>query len=111
MGHAYVTYGPLIFPSVLFGTELPVTAGVPFTLGFEVGSVAGLKEVQLIGDGKVHETRSLPAAPLQARTDFSLTAVRAGWYSLIVVDQAGRKAYTDPIWITPGPARCAAGAR
>ena len=79
---------------------MAVEPGVPFTLGFEVGSVAGLKEVQLIGDGKLHDTRSLPAAPLQARTDFRLAAVRAGWYSLIVVDQAGRRAYSDPIWIT-----------
>ena len=100
-GHAYVTYGPVIFPGVMFGSELRVTAGVPFTLGFEVGSIAGLKEVQLIGDGRVRATRSLPAAPLQVRTDFSLTASHTGWYSLVVVDQAGRKAYSDPIWVTP----------
>ena len=104
-GHAYVTYGPLIFPSVMFGTELRVTAGVPFTLGFEVGSVAGLKKVQLIADGSVRETRSLTGAPLQARLDFSLSANGPGWYSLIVVDQAGRKAYTDPIWVASGGAR------
>jgi len=98
-GHAYVTYGPIIYPTTMFGTTLSLTQGAPFTLGFDLGSVAGLKQVQLIGDGVTRETRNLAAAPVQAHVDFRLTAQHAGWYALIVEDQAGRKAYTDPIFV------------
>ena len=49
-GHAYVTYGPLIFPSTLFGTQIAPRAGEAFTLGFDLDSVAGLKQVQLVSD-------------------------------------------------------------
>jgi hypothetical protein len=97
-GHAYVTYGPIIYPTTMFGTELKLSPGASFTLGFDVGSVAGVKEVQLIGDGVSMATRDLPSAPVQAHVDFPLTMRHAGWYSLVVEDQAGRKAYTDPIW-------------
>jgi Carboxypeptidase regulatory-like domain len=108
-GHAYATYGPLIFPSVLFGTRLPVKPGQAVTLGFDLGSVAGLKEVQLIGDGTIRETRTLAADQQTIHVDFKLTGARAGWYSLLVEDQAGRKAYTNPIWIVPaGTPRAAA---
>ena len=103
-GHAYVTYGPLIYPGTLFGTELTVAPGKPFTLGFLVGSVARLQKVQLIGDGVVRETRTFADPPLSEQVDFRLTAGHAGWYALVVEDGAGRKAYTDPIWITPEPA-------
>jgi hypothetical protein len=97
-GHAYVTYGPIIYPTTMFGTTLTLNPGASFTLGFDVGSVAGVKRVQLIGDGVTLETRDLVSAPVQAHVDFPLTMQRAGWYALVVEDQAGRKAYTDPIW-------------
>ena len=98
-GHAYVTYGPIIYPTTMFGTKLKLTPGAAFTLGFDVGSVAGVKQVQLIGDGIARQTRDFAAAPLQARVDFRLSAQHGGWYALRVEDQAGRKAYTDPIWV------------
>jgi hypothetical protein len=31
--------------------------------------------------------------------DFPLSTQHSTWYSLIVADTRGRKAYTDPIWI------------
>lgn len=109
-GHAYVSYGPLIFPAVMFGTQMSITRGKPFTLGFELGSVAGLKQVQLIADGIVTETRAFGGAPIRARSEFTLTRHKPGWCALIVEDEAGRKAYSDPIWFglgesTSGPVR------
>ena len=100
-GHAYVTYGPLIFPSTLFGTQITPGAGEPFTLGFDLGSVAGLKQAQLVSDGAVREARSFADAPLEAHVDFTLHIERPAWYALVVEDQHGRKAYTDPIWVSP----------
>jgi hypothetical protein len=98
-GHGYVTFGPLIYPSVVFGDELKVKPGESFSLGFDLQAVAGLKQVQLIGGGAVLQTNTFHAAMRQSRVDFSLTTARSTWYSLTVEDQDGHKAYTDPIWI------------
>jgi hypothetical protein len=34
--------------------------------------------------------------------DFSVPAPPSDWYALIVEDQRGRKAYSDPIWFAGG---------
>jgi hypothetical protein len=98
-GHAYVTSGPLVFPSVMFGDELKVKPGETFTLGFDLKSVAGVKQAELIGAGAVLKTESFHAAPQQIHVDFPLTTQSRTWYSLIVEDSQGHKAYTDPIWV------------
>ena len=98
-GHAYVTFGPLIFPSVMFGDELKVRPGEPFTLGFDLKSVAGVKQAELIGSGVALKTESLQAPAHEVHVEFPLTTQRRTWYSLIVEDQQGHKAYTDPIWV------------
>ena len=100
-GHGYVTFGPLIFPSVLFGDELKVTPGKPFYLGFDLKSVAGIKKVELIGGGVVVKTQIFGENSQQVRLDFPLTTRRSTWFSLVVEDQRGLKAYTDPIWVDP----------
>lgn len=98
-GHAYVTQGPLIFPTVMFGEELKVKPGAPFALGFDLKSVAGVKEAQLVSGGVVLNTRSLPDTPQEVHVDFPLTTTHASWYALVVEDGQGRRAYTDPIWV------------
>lgn len=98
-GHAYVSYGPLIFPSVLFGSEFKVTSGSDFALSFALKSVRGLKGASLIGAGAVVATKSFADSPREASVDFPLKADRDGWYAIDVEDTAGRMAYSDPIWI------------
>ena len=98
-GQAYVTYGPLIFPSVMFGSELERAAVGTGTLGFDLASVAGLKQAQLISDGAVQRTQSFPDAPRETHVDFELPRQGARWCALVVEDQSGRKAYSDPIWM------------
>jgi Carboxypeptidase regulatory-like domain len=98
-GHGYVTFGPLVFPSVMFGDELKVKPGEPFSLGFDLEAVAGLKQVELIGGGTLLKTQGFRAAPQQTHVDFPLTTQRATWYALVVEDNQGHKAYTDPIWV------------
>jgi hypothetical protein len=56
--------------------------------------------VELIGNGTRLEKRVFAEAPVTARVDYNLTAGHSGWYALVVEDEAGRKAYTDPIWVT-----------
>jgi hypothetical protein len=98
-GHAYVTFGPLIFPSVMFGDELKVHPGEPFVLGFDLKSVAGITQADLIGSGAVVKTESFQAPAQEVHVDFTLSTRGRAWYALIVEDAQGHKAYTDPIWV------------
>jgi hypothetical protein len=77
-----------------------VKPGERFSLGFDLKSVAGLEQVQLIGAGTALELKSFPGAPREAHVDFPLSTQRSTWYSLVVEDRQGRKAYTDPIWVS-----------
>ena len=88
-GHAYVTYGPLVFPDHMFGDQLKLAAGQAFTLGFDLKAVNGLKSVSLIGGGAVVKTLDLTKAGRETHVDFPLTAGGPGWYALTVEDAAG----------------------
>jgi len=98
-GHAYVSGGPLIFPSVMFGDELKVQPNQAFSLGFDLEAVNGVTRVDLIGAGTVLKSESFAQAPTQLHIDFPLTTPRATWYALNVQDALGHSAYTDPIWV------------
>jgi hypothetical protein len=98
-GRAYVSYGPLIEPAVMFGSEQKVKPGVPFPLVFTLRSVTGLKQVKLIGAGTVAFTQVFGDGPREARVEFNPTATGHTWFSLEVEDVAGLKAYSNPIWI------------
>jgi hypothetical protein len=98
-GHAYVSYGPLIVPDVMFGSELKVAPGATFTLSFSLSSVAGLKRAVLIGAGTVVATKEFADAPRESRVEFPRTVDGTRWYSLQVEDAAAHEAYTNPIWI------------
>lgn len=98
-GHAYVTHGPLVFPAVMFGDELKVKPGQSFSLGFDLKSVPGLKQVQLISGGAVLDTKSFADSPRETHVDFPASTDHPTWYALIVEDAKGHRAYTDPIWV------------
>jgi len=99
-GHGYVTYGPLVYPDHMFGDTVGVTPGRQFTLGFDLQAADGLKQVSLISRGVVVKAIDFPPSARTAHVEFPQTADRATWYALIVEDAAGRRAYTDPIWIS-----------
>ena len=107
-GHAYVSYGPLVFPAVLFGTTLKVKAGAPFTLGFDLASAAGLRKVEVISGKTAPQDRLFADAPLKSHVDFTERTAHSTWYALVVEDAAGHKAYTDPIGVEVTPAAPAA---
>ena len=100
-GHAYVSYGPLIFPRSMFGDPAAAPGGT-LVLSFDLASVVGLQEVQLVSNASVQRTQSFPDAPPETHVDFTVHARPSDWYALIVEDRRGRKAYTDPIWIAGG---------
>ncbi len=98
-GHAYVSYGPLLYPEVMFGSELKFKTGETFSLGFDLESVNGLKQATLIERGETVSTQSYPDGAHAAHLDIALTPTGATWYQLIVEDQLGCKAYANPVWI------------
>jgi hypothetical protein len=98
-GHAYVSHGPLIVPSIPFGTSIAAEAGRTPNLSVDLQSVAGLKSVRLIGHGQVVDSRDLRDRHREAHVEFRLDPNRSPWYALIVEDVAGHQAYTDPIWL------------
>lgn len=98
-GHAYVSYGPLIFPSVMFGTQRRVRSGESLVLGFDLDAIEGMKSFTLIGSGKVVDTRTFAAAPQHTHVDISLTVTGSGWYAVQAADRRGHQAFTDPIWV------------
>jgi hypothetical protein len=98
-GHAYVSHGPLIFPSLPFGNTLAAEDGRPAPLAVDLQSVAGLKSIQLIGGGAVTDSRELPDSPREAHLEFALDPARCHWYAFIVEDVDGQRAYTDPLWV------------
>jgi hypothetical protein len=98
-GHSYVTHGPLIYPAVMFGSRLSHDPSRPLRLGFDLASVPGLRQAQLVSGGAILSTRAFPDAPRATHVDFEVQPHGAAWYALIVEDQSGRKAYTNPIWV------------
>jgi len=53
----------------------------------------------LIGAGNVVATRTFADGPRETSVEFPLTATGRTWYSIEVEDVAGRKAFSNPIWI------------
>jgi hypothetical protein len=98
-GASYVSYGPLIVPGVMFGSDLKLKAGAQFSLPFRLASVAGLRAVRLIGAGEVVATRNFTDAPREAKVEFPLRAADRTWYAIEVEDVEGRKAYSNPVWV------------
>ena len=98
-GHAYVTYGPLIFPDRMFGDDMKVAPHAPISLGFDLKAVDGLKSVTLVGRGGVVETQDLTKAGREIHVAFTVSTPTSTWYALQVEDAAGHHAYSNPVWV------------
>ncbi len=97
-GQAFISQGPLIYPETMFGSVLP--AGKDAALGFDLESVMGLDKAVLIANGEELESKSFEGQPEKARAEFTVKAPKAGqWFSLIVYDKDGRRAWGNPVWV------------
>jgi hypothetical protein len=83
----------------MFGSTLVGTPTEPLDLGFELGSVTGLRRAELVGAGEVVQVRDFPPGSVRVRIELEVPPPVARWYQLIVEDNQGGKAYTDPVWI------------
>ncbi|MCZ6912800.1 MAG: CehA/McbA family metallohydrolase, partial [Proteobacteria bacterium] len=98
-GHAFASQGPLVYPEILFGSEIHHSAGDRLALTFSVEAVSGLRSVQLIERGSEIEALSFDGVVKPVPVEFSVSPNADTWYSLVIEDMNGRFAYTNPVWV------------
>lgn len=106
-GHSYVSFGPLIYPqNVIFGDTIKLTGNQPQSISFDLLSVNGLKTVKLIGFSNNSSRKNTFSSVITEQTlsgdSASITfdvPLDSGWVSLVVEDNKGHKAYSNPIWL------------
>ncbi len=104
-GHSYVTMGPIVTPAKenMYGETVSIKPSEALKLKFKVESVNGIKKIDLYENGKVINTLQGEAAK---SIDFTPEVKPAGdsWYSVVVLDEAGKYAVTNPVWVSDGTA-------
>ena len=96
-GRSYASFGPIIYPkNIMFGDTIKLVKDRPQSISFDLISVNGLKSVQLIGNDGVINQQILSGE--RASVVFNVPQ-KSGWISLVVVDNKGNKAFSNPIWI------------
>ena len=102
-GHSYASQGPLIYPEIMFGTEVSQSVDEALKLVYQIQSVHGLASVQLIERGS--QVKSLMLDTRGAGlvdVEFEVWPEADTWFSLIVEDAAGKYAYSNPLWVKVG---------
>jgi hypothetical protein len=99
-GHSFASQGPLIFPEILFGSQVSQKSGEVLDLRYSVQAVSGLKSVNLIGQGSAVEEREMSDEVTRVDVEFTVKPESDTWYSLIVEDSNGNFAYTNPVWVS-----------
>jgi hypothetical protein len=99
-GHSFASQGPLVFPEILFGSDVALASGETLDLRVEVQAVTGLKSVQLIERGNVTDTQEMAGERDPVQVEFRVNPESDTWYSLVVEDKNGKIAYTNPVWVS-----------
>jgi hypothetical protein len=98
-GQSYASQGPLVFPEILFGSDIHQSAGEALSLRYSVQAVSGLKSAQLIERGEVVASTSMNGEREAVPVEFSVIPSGDTWYSVVVEDMNGKSAYTNPVWV------------
>ncbi|MFW6054432.1 MAG: CehA/McbA family metallohydrolase [Thermodesulfobacteriota bacterium] len=98
-GRSYASFGPLVFPEIIFGSRLQAPVGQPLELRFEVLAVTGLARVDLIEKGEIVAFEQIEHMEPKKTVTFMPRPEKDTWYALVVTDTHDRKAYTNPIRI------------
>ncbi len=97
-GHAYASFGPLIYPkNVMFGDTLRTyDGGKKKVISFDLVAVNGLKSAKLISESGVVKEIALKGNT--GSVDFEVPNI-GGWIALEIVDSQDKKALSNPIWL------------
>ena len=98
-GHAYASQGPLVVPDIVFGSEIHNPPGDELALEYSIMAVSGLRSVQLIERGEEIDSQTFDGGSEFVRVKFSVKPNSKTWYSLVIEDERGKFAYTNPIWV------------
>jgi predicted metal-dependent phosphoesterase TrpH len=98
-GHAYASQGPLVVPDIVFGSEVHNPPGDELALEYSIMAVSGLRSVQLIERGEEVDSQTFDGKSEFVRVRFSVKPGSNTWYSLVIEDEHGKFAYTNPIWV------------
>ncbi|MFT5483672.1 MAG: hypothetical protein ACI9GW_002330 [Halieaceae bacterium] len=99
-GHGYASQGPLIYPELMFGSELTHSVGAELKLVYQVQSVHGLASVRLIEKGVEVQSLMLDTSGSGViDVKFEVKPEADTWFSLVVEDAAGKYAYSNPLWV------------
>lgn len=99
-GRSFATQGPLIFPKLIFGSDVEHPAGTELELEYQLAAVSGLRCVTLIEKGSAIRTHDFETPLKTAPQIFTVNPRADTWYSLIVEDANGNFAYSNPVWVT-----------
>lgn len=99
-GNAYASQGPLIYPEIMFGTEIQKPSGEELTLKYTLQSVTGLQSVKLIERGTEIDSLTFDGVSDEVAVEFAVHPEQNTWYSLVVEDVNSKVAYTNPVWVS-----------
>ena len=99
-GHSYASQGPLIYPELMFGSDIRHNLGDDLTLVYSLYAVNGLKSAHLIENGVDVQRSGFADNTWKSPLQFTVSPLADTWYSLVVVDTEGRRAYSNPVWIS-----------
>lgn len=99
-GRAYASQGPLVYPELMFGSEVAHPAGTDLKLQYSVQAVTGLRSVALISRGETVADLGFDGERTLQPVEFSVRPSISGWYSLVIEDRDHNRAYTNPVWVT-----------
>ena len=98
-GHAFASQGPLVYPDIIFGSEITHSNGSALVLAYSIQAVSGLRSAKLIGRGAEIDEIEFDGIDTVVPIEFAVSPESNTWYSLIVEDMNGRFAYTNPVWV------------
>lgn len=99
-GRSYASQGPLIYPDIMFGSELTLPEGAALALTYSVQAVAGLNSIRLVERGKEIAMQRFDGNRQRVPVRFDVRTDADTWYSLVVEDLQGNYAYTNPVWVS-----------
>jgi hypothetical protein len=99
-GRAFVTNGPLLTFTVNgepLGSVIRIPEGRPYParLAAEISSQVPLRAVEFIQNGKVIETREVPADANSFRMEKEVPVEKSSWFAVRVVGAPARGVYDD----------------
>jgi len=99
-GHSFASQGPLIYPEIMFGSVVTHAAGEQLPLSYTLQAVSGLRSAQIVAGGEVVTQGVFRGETSPTNASWNVVPEADTWYSIIVEDNNGNLAYSNPIWVT-----------